>query len=87
MGPGASGNGVRTETALGSGVSLHAYDIGVLVVYFVFVIAVGLWVSMLRGEGLAGAAEAGFHLWGSLVWSGSWRRDGQEEGASGKHKG
>lgn len=61
MGPGASGNGVRTVTAsrsvLGSGVSLHAYDIGVLAVYFVFVIGVGIWVSSPRGWSLA--EEAG----------------------------
>lgn len=61
MGPGAPGNGVRPATAppaaLGSGVSLHASDIGVLVVYFVFVIGVGVWVS--RPRGWSGAS----HLW------------------------
>lgn len=49
MGPEASGNLLRTETAprsaLGPEVSLHAYDIGVVVTYFVFVTAVGIWVS------------------------------------------
>ncbi|XP_019512062.1 PREDICTED: sodium/glucose cotransporter 4 [Hipposideros armiger] len=53
MGPGASGNGVRTATAsdsaLGSGVALHAYDIGVLVAYFVFVIGVGVWTDIFSG--------------------------------------
>ncbi|XP_003364431.2 sodium/glucose cotransporter 4 [Equus caballus] len=65
MGPGASGNGVRTETVLGSGVSLHAYDIGVLVVYFVFVIAVGLWSSYRASRGTIG----GYFLAGrSMSW-------------------
>lgn len=49
MEPGDSRDGVSTETtpysALGSGVSLHAYDIVVVVIYFVFVLAVGIWVS------------------------------------------
>lgn len=66
MGPGASGNGVRTVTAprsaLGPGVSLHAYDIVVLVVYFIFVIGVGVWVSRSGGWGMAGEAEACSHL-------------------------
>lgn len=58
MGPGASGNGARTaaapDSALGPGVFLHAYDIGVLVVYFAFVIGVGVWVSWPRGWGWQG---------------------------------
>lgn len=58
MGPGASGNGVRTVTAprsaLGPGVSLHAYDIVVLVIYFIVVIGVGLWVSRSGGWGGGG---------------------------------
>lgn len=62
MGPGASGDGVRTVTAprsaLGPGVGLHAYDIVVLVVYFIFVIGVGVWVSRSGGWGVAGEAEA-----------------------------
>lgn len=70
MGPGAAGNGARTATAprsaLGPGVSLHAYDIGVLVVYFVFVLGVGIWVSPARGRRpearLAGEAESCSHL-------------------------
>lgn len=49
MGPGASGDGVRTETApkvaQDSRVGLHAYDISVVVIYFVLVLAVGIWVS------------------------------------------
>lgn len=48
MEPGASRDGLRAETtypALGSGVSLHTYDIVVVVIYFVFVLAVGIWVS------------------------------------------
>lgn len=49
MEPGDSGDAVSTEatphSALDSGVSLHAYDIVVVVVYFVFVLAVGIWVS------------------------------------------
>ncbi|KAF3819860.1 hypothetical protein GH733_015369 [Mirounga leonina] len=61
MGPGESGNGVRTviapRSALGSSVTLHAYDITVLVVYFVFVICVGVWVSSSRGWGLAGQSS------------------------------
>lgn len=69
MGPGASGNGVRTVTAprsaLGSGVSLHAYDIGVLVVYFIFVIGVGVWVSSPGGWRLTGeAGTAPISGWG-----------------------
>ncbi|VCW78976.1 unnamed protein product [Gulo gulo] len=69
MGPGASGNGVRTVTAphsaLGSGVSLHAYDIGVLVVYFIFVIGVGVWSSIRASRGTIG----GYFLAGrSMSW-------------------
>ncbi|XP_058408336.1 sodium/glucose cotransporter 4 isoform X2 [Diceros bicornis minor] len=69
MGPGASGNAGRTATAprsaLGSGVSLHAYDIGVLVMYFVFVIAVGVWSSYRASRGTIG----GYFLAGrSMSW-------------------
>ncbi|XP_019304909.2 sodium/glucose cotransporter 4 isoform X2 [Panthera pardus] len=69
MGPGTSGSGVRTVTAprsaLGSGVSLHAYDIGVLVVYFVFVIGVGIWSSIRASRGTIG----GYFLAGrSMTW-------------------
>ena len=68
MGPRAPGNGVRPATApravLGSGVSLHASDIGVLVVYFVFVIGVGVWVS--RPRGWSGAS----HLWLPVLGAG-----------------
>lgn len=49
MEPGDSVDAVSAETAphsaLGSGVGLHAYDIVVVVIYFVFVLAVGIWVS------------------------------------------
>lgn len=62
MGPGASGSGVRTaaspHSTPGPGVTLHAYDIGVLVVYFVFVIGVGVWVSGPAGWGPAGEGQA-----------------------------
>ncbi|XP_054427891.1 sodium/glucose cotransporter 4 [Pteronotus mesoamericanus] len=69
MGPGASGNGVRTATAprsaVSPGVSLHAYDIGVLVVYFVFVIGVGVWSSIHASRGTIG----GYFLAGrSMSW-------------------
>ncbi|XP_027962681.1 sodium/glucose cotransporter 4 [Eumetopias jubatus] len=69
VGPGASGNGVRTVTAPrsapGSGVSLHAYDIAVLVVYFVFVIGVGVWSSVRASRGTIG----GYFLAGrSMSW-------------------
>ncbi|XP_028368919.1 sodium/glucose cotransporter 4 [Phyllostomus discolor] len=69
MGPGAAGNGARTATvprsALGAGVSLHAYDIGVLVVYFVFVIGVGVWSSIRASRGTIG----GYFLAGrSMSW-------------------
>ncbi|XP_042807062.1 sodium/glucose cotransporter 4 [Panthera leo] len=69
MGPETSGSGVRTVTAprsaLGSGVSLHAYDIGVLVVYFVFVIGVGIWSSIRASRGTIG----GYFLAGrSMTW-------------------
>lgn len=86
VGPGASGNGVRTVTAprsaLGSGVTLHAYDITVLVVYFVFVIGVGVWVSSPRGWGLTG--QVGQALISGWWWS--WGQGGQKEGRSGKHR-
>ncbi|XP_045751378.1 sodium/glucose cotransporter 4 [Mirounga angustirostris] len=69
MGPGASGNGVRTviapRSALGSSVTLHAYDITVLVVYFVFVICVGVWSSIRASRGTIG----GYFLAGrSMSW-------------------
>ncbi|KAF6345659.1 solute carrier family 5 member 9 [Rhinolophus ferrumequinum] len=69
MGPGASGNGARTAAApgsgLGPGVSLHAYDIGVLVVYFAFVIGVGVWSSIRASRGTIG----GYFLAGrSMSW-------------------
>ncbi|KAJ8779602.1 hypothetical protein J1605_012486 [Eschrichtius robustus] len=69
MGPGASGTGISTATvprsALGPGVSLHAYDIAVLVVYFVFVIGVGVWSSIRATRGTIG----GYFLAGrSMSW-------------------
>ncbi|XP_059939295.1 sodium/glucose cotransporter 4 isoform X2 [Mesoplodon densirostris] len=69
MGPGASGNGVSTATvprsAPGPGGSLHAYDIAVLVVYFVFVIGVGVWSSIRASRGTIG----GYFLAGrSMSW-------------------
>lgn len=79
-GLGASGNGVRTtaarSSAPGPGASLHAYDIGVLVVYFVFVVGVGVWVSSYGGWEPAGEAEPHSHL----RLAGSWGRAGQREG-------
>ncbi|TEA37146.1 hypothetical protein DBR06_SOUSAS210324 [Sousa chinensis] len=69
MGPGASGNGASTATvprsAPGPGGSLHAYDIAVLVVYFVFVIGVGIWSSIRASRGTIG----GYFLAGrSISW-------------------
>ncbi|XP_017723016.1 PREDICTED: sodium/glucose cotransporter 4 isoform X1 [Rhinopithecus bieti] len=69
MGPGASGDGVRTETAprvaQDSRVGLHAYDIIVVVIYFVFVIAVGIWSSIRANRGTIG----GYFLAGrSMSW-------------------
>ncbi|XP_072830595.1 sodium/glucose cotransporter 4 isoform X2 [Vicugna pacos] len=69
MEPGVSGNGLSTEavphSALGPGVSLHAYDIAVLVTYFVFVIGVGLWSSIRASRGTIG----GYFLAGrSMSW-------------------
>nr|XP_034358703.1 sodium/glucose cotransporter 4 isoform X2 [Arvicanthis niloticus] len=69
MEPGASRNGVRAETtthpALGSGVSLHTYDIVVVVIYFVFVLAVGIWSSIRASRGTIG----GYFLAGrSMTW-------------------
>ncbi|XP_055110845.1 sodium/glucose cotransporter 4 isoform X2 [Symphalangus syndactylus] len=69
MGPGASGDEVRTETAphvaLDSRVGLHAYDITVVVIYFVFVIAVGIWSSIRASQGTIG----GYFLAGrSMSW-------------------
>ncbi|XP_059545640.1 sodium/glucose cotransporter 4 isoform X2 [Myotis daubentonii] len=68
-GLGASGNGVRTaaarSSAPGPGASLHAYDIGVLVVYFVFVVGVGVWSSFRASRGTIG----GYFLAGrSMTW-------------------
>uniref|UniRef100_A0A8C8ZMP0 Solute carrier family 5 member 9 n=1 Tax=Prolemur simus TaxID=1328070 RepID=A0A8C8ZMP0_PROSS len=69
MGPAASGDGVRTEAALrsvpGSAVGLHAYDIVVVVIYFVFVLAVGIWSSIRASRGTIG----GYFLAGrSMSW-------------------
>lgn len=66
---GSSGDGPGTPapppSALGYGASLHAYDIGVLVVYFVFVIAVGIWSSFRASQGTIG----GYFLAGkSMSW-------------------
>ncbi|ELK06136.1 Sodium/glucose cotransporter 4 [Pteropus alecto] len=85
MGPGASGNRVRTVTAprsaMGPGVSLHAYDIVVLVVYFIFVIGVGVWIgaSLMSSNvgsglfiGLAGTGAAGGLAVGGFEWNATW---------------
>ncbi|XP_004869353.1 sodium/glucose cotransporter 4 [Heterocephalus glaber] len=69
MGPGASVDEMKTEaalhSALGSEVSLHTYDILVVVVYFVFVIAVGIWSSIRASRGTIG----GYFLAGrSMSW-------------------
>ncbi|GAB1288744.1 Sodium/glucose cotransporter 4 [Apodemus speciosus] len=69
MEPGTSKNGVRTDTtthtALGSGVNLHTYDIVVVVIYFVFVLAVGIWSSIRASRGTIG----GYFLAGrSMTW-------------------
>ncbi|XP_040834617.1 sodium/glucose cotransporter 4 isoform X2 [Ochotona curzoniae] len=69
MGPGASEAGDRLEaaprSALGPGVSLHTYDIVVVVVYFVFVLAVGIWSSIRASRGTIG----GYFLAGrSMSW-------------------
>uniref|UniRef100_H0WR46 Solute carrier family 5 member 9 n=1 Tax=Otolemur garnettii TaxID=30611 RepID=H0WR46_OTOGA len=46
-------------------VGLHAYDIAVLVVYFIFVIAVGIWSSIRASRGTIG----GYFLAGrSMTW-------------------
>lgn len=83
LGPGASGSGVRTtaapSSAPGPGASLHAYDIGVLVVYFVFVVGVGVWVSSCGGWEPAGEAEPHSHLRLPV----SWGRGGQRKGGKG----
>ncbi|XP_070259038.1 sodium/glucose cotransporter 4 isoform X1 [Myotis yumanensis] len=68
-GLGASGNGVRTaaarSSAPGPGASLHPYDIGVLVVYFIFVVGVGVWSSFRASRGTVG----GYFLAGrSMTW-------------------
>ncbi|OBS57031.1 hypothetical protein A6R68_11844, partial [Neotoma lepida] len=69
MEPGDSRDGVSAETtphsALHSGVSLHAYDIVVVVIYFVFVLAVGIWSSIRASRGTIG----GYFLAGrSMTW-------------------
>ncbi|KAG8505433.1 Sodium/glucose cotransporter 4 [Galemys pyrenaicus] len=69
MGPGPSREGARTapapHPALDPGANLHAYDIGVLVAYFVFVIAVGIWSSIRTSRGTVG----GYFLAGrSMSW-------------------
>ncbi|CAH6790669.1 sodium/glucose cotransporter 4 [Phodopus roborovskii] len=66
---GDSGDAVSTEappqSALGSEVSLHAYDIVVVVIYFVFVLAVGIWSSIRASQGTIG----GYFLAGrSMTW-------------------
>ncbi|XP_075801237.1 sodium/glucose cotransporter 4 [Microtus pennsylvanicus] len=53
------------HSALGSGVGLHAYDIVVVVIYFVFVLAVGIWSSVRASRGTIG----GYFLAGrSMTW-------------------
>ncbi|XP_021485047.1 sodium/glucose cotransporter 4 [Meriones unguiculatus] len=69
MEPGASRDRIRAETAtrsaLGSGVSLHTYDIVVVVIYFVFVLAVGIWSSIRASRRTIG----GYFLAGrSMTW-------------------
>ncbi|XP_006879713.1 PREDICTED: sodium/glucose cotransporter 4 isoform X2 [Elephantulus edwardii] len=69
MVPGESGQTDRAETeprsAMDSGASLHAYDITVVVIYFVFVIAVGIWSSFRASRGTIG----GYFLAGrSMRW-------------------
>ncbi|KAM6172312.1 sodium/glucose cotransporter 4 [Erethizon dorsatum] len=69
MGPDASVDEMKTETALhsalGSEGSLHTYDIVVVVIYFVFVIAVGIWASIRASRGTIG----GYFLAGrSMSW-------------------
>ncbi|XP_044800970.1 sodium/glucose cotransporter 4 isoform X2 [Bubalus bubalis] len=74
MGPGTSGSGVSTATvprsAPGPRGSLHAYDIAVLVVYFVFVIGVGVWSSIRASRGTIG----GYFLAGRSMswWPATW---------------
>ncbi|XP_049735185.1 sodium/glucose cotransporter 4 isoform X1 [Elephas maximus indicus] len=68
-GPGALRHRYRAErmphSTLDSGVSLHAYDITVVVVYFVFVIIVGIWSSIRASRGTIG----GYFLAGkSMSW-------------------
>ncbi|XP_004371824.1 sodium/glucose cotransporter 4 [Trichechus manatus latirostris] len=69
MGPGALGHRDRAErvprSAPDSGVSLHIYDITVVVIYFVFVIIVGIWSSIRASRGTIG----GYFLAGrSMSW-------------------
>ncbi|XP_048207225.1 sodium/glucose cotransporter 4 isoform X1 [Perognathus longimembris pacificus] len=69
MDPEVPDYGVRPETtlrsALGSEASLHAYDIVVVAIYFVFVIVVGIWSSIRASRGTVG----GYFLAGrSMSW-------------------
>ena len=87
MGPGALGTGVSTATvprsALGPGVSLHAYDIAVLVVYFVFVIGVGVWVSSPEvGGGQGRQRQALINGW-SWSWGQGWAEGRRVQEAQG----
>ncbi|CAO2588498.1 Sodium/glucose cotransporter 4 [Lemmus lemmus] len=62
---GAAGAETAPHSALGSGVGLHAYDIMVVVIYFVFVLAVGIWSSVRASRGTIG----GYFLAGrSMTW-------------------
>ncbi|EDL30682.1 solute carrier family 5 (sodium/glucose cotransporter), member 9, isoform CRA_a [Mus musculus] len=65
MEPGVSRNGVRTETTTNPSLGLHTYDIVVVVIYFVFVLAVGIWSSIRASRGTVG----GYFLAGrSMTW-------------------
>uniref|UniRef100_A0A8C6R060 Sodium/glucose cotransporter 4-like n=1 Tax=Nannospalax galili TaxID=1026970 RepID=A0A8C6R060_NANGA len=57
MGRGASKGGVRADPAL------HVYDIVVVGIYFVFIIAVGIWSSICASRGTIG----GYFLAGKLM--------------------
>ena len=76
MGPGTSGSGVSTATvprsAPGPRGSLHAYDIAVLVVYFVFVIGVGVWVSSLEAGVWQGRQRQALICSRSWTWGQGW---------------
>ncbi|XP_054995640.1 sodium/glucose cotransporter 4-like [Sorex araneus] len=79
MEPGTSGDGMGNveppQSALASGVSLHTYDFVVLVVYFVFVIIVGIWSSFRASQGtidgyfLAGRSMSWWPIGASLMSS------------------